>query len=148
MLKLDSSKSTNVLLRICIVRRRWLSRGICAQTTHGVRLVTGMQAVGQEWHGAGADVGRQTTRPSSPPGLERLLTRPVAAMAYLLQPPRSVPSRLLTSPPLRTRSAIFFLWEHTTYLPTRAAPICAEPSCRCSHDLILIKNNYNIHYVT
>ncbi|CAF4931401.1 unnamed protein product [Pieris macdunnoughi] len=34
--------------------------------------------------------------PASPPGLERLLTRPVPPMSYLLQSPRSVPARLLT----------------------------------------------------
>lgn len=46
--------------------------------------------------------------PASPPGLERLLTKPASSMSYLLQPPRSVPTRLLTPrclPPL----SIFFM---------------------------------------
>ncbi|CAH2043808.1 unnamed protein product, partial [Iphiclides podalirius] len=103
----------------------------------------GMQAVGQEWL-----MRRCGALPASPRGLERLLTRPPAPTSHLLQPPRSVPTRLLTP---RTATILFFSlsWKKDHRSPTpppkKAANLLLGAILT---SLLFSTSDHNAHYVT
>lgn len=111
-----------------------------------VRLLSGgMQAVGQEWF-AQAQMWGAGTLPASPPGLERLLTRPTPPMSYLLQPPRSVPPRLLT-PSLGALTQNLFSSMRNLQPRVRWLMLALSLKRLFSRLDLIIMNNYNGYYV-